>query len=40
MYWLFTTAPQALAALIGIIFTGMFFMAEGIDNRVRVGQSP
>jgi len=21
MYWLFTTAPQAIAALVGIIFT-------------------
>ena len=39
MYWLFTTAPQAIAALVGIIFTGMFFMAESIDNRVRVDQS-
>ena len=35
MYWLFTTAPQAVAALIGIIFTGMFFMAESIDNRAK-----
>lgn len=40
MYWLFTTAPQAIAALVGIIFTGMFFMAESIDNRVRADQSP
>lgn len=39
MYWLFTTAPQAIAALVGIIFTGMFFMAESIDNRVRTDQS-
>ena len=39
MYWLFTTAPQAIAALVGIIFTGMFFMAESIDNRVRADQS-
>ena len=35
MYWLFTTAPQAVAALVGIIFTGMFFMAESIDNRAK-----
>lgn len=39
MYWLFTTAPQAVAALVGIIFTGMFFMAESIDNRVKDDQS-
>ena len=39
MYWLFTTAPQAVAALVGIIFTGMFFMAESIDNWVRADQS-
>ena len=39
MYWLFTTAPQAIAALVGIIFTGMFFMAESIDNRARADQS-
>lgn len=39
MFWLFTTAPQAIAALVGIIFTGMFFMAESIDNRVRTDQS-
>lgn len=39
MYWLFTTAPQAIAALVGIIYTGMFFMAESIDNRVRADQS-
>lgn len=39
MYWLFTTAPQAVAALIGIIFTGMFFMAESIDNRAKEEQS-
>ena len=39
MYWLFTTAPQAIAALVGIIFTGMFFMAESIDNRVKEDQT-
>lgn len=39
MYWLFTTAPQALAALIGIIFTGMFFVAESIDNRAKEDQT-
>lgn len=39
MYWLFTTAPQALAALIGIIFTGMFFVAERIDNRAKEDQT-
>ena len=35
MYWLFTTAPQAIAALVGIIFTRMFFMAESVDNRTK-----
>ena len=39
MCWLFSTAPQAMAALIGIVFTGMFFMAESIDNRVRADSS-
>lgn len=39
MYWLFTTAPQAIAALVGIIFTGMFFMAESIDNRAKEDQT-
>lgn len=39
MYWLFSTAPQAIAAMIGIVFTGMFFMAESIDNRVRTDSS-
>lgn len=39
MYWLFTTAPQTVAALVGIIFTGMFFMAESIDNRAKEDQS-
>ena len=34
MYWLFTTAPQAIAALVGIIFTGMFFMAESIETAL------
>ena len=35
MYWLFSTAPQAIAALVGIVFTGMFFMSGNIDGRVR-----
>ena len=39
MYWLFTTAPQSLAALIGIIFTGMFFVAESIDNHAKEDQT-
>ncbi len=39
MYWLFTTAPQAIAAMVGIIFTGMFFMTESIDNRAREDQT-
>lgn len=36
LYWLFTTAPQAIAALVGITFTGMIFMVGNIDNRVKV----
>ncbi len=39
MYWLFTTAPQTIAALVGIIFTGMFFMAENLDNRAKEDRS-
>lgn len=35
LYWLFSTAPQALAAIIGIVFTGLFFMSGNIDSRVR-----
>ncbi len=35
LYWLFSTAPQALAAIIGIVFTGLIFMSGNIDNRVR-----
>lgn len=36
LYWLFTTAPQAIAALVGITFTGMIFMVGIIDNRVKI----
>lgn len=39
MYWLFSTAPQTISALVGIIFTGMFFMAESIDNRIKADSS-
>ena len=35
MYWLFTTAPQTIGALVGIICTGMFYMAGIIDNRAK-----
>lgn len=35
LFWLFSTAPQVLAAIIGIVFTGMFFMSGNIDSRVR-----
>ena len=36
LYWLFTTAPQAIAALVGITFTGMIFMVGNIDNKVKI----
>ena len=36
LFWLFTTAPQAIAALVGITFTGMIFMVGNIDNRVKI----
>lgn len=35
MFWLFTTAPQAIAALVGIICTGMFYIAGNIDNKAK-----
>ena len=30
--WLFSTAPQALAALVGLIFTGVAFIHGAIDK--------
>ena len=38
MYWLFTTAPQIVGALVGIIFTGMFFVASNIKSRIITNQ--
>ena len=32
--WLFSTAPQALAALVGLIFTGVAFIWGAIDKEV------
>ena len=33
--WLFSTAPQALAALVGLIFAGVAFIVGAIDKQVR-----
>ena len=33
--WLFSTAPQALAALAGLIFAGVVFMMGVIDKEVE-----
>lgn len=32
--WLFSTAPQALAALVGLIFTGVAFIHGAIDKEI------
>lgn len=32
--WLFSTAPQALAALVGLIFTGVSFIISAIDKEI------
>ena len=32
--WLFSTAPQALAALVGLIFAGVSFMLGNIDKEI------
>jgi len=32
--WLFSTAPQALAALVGLIFTGVAFIHGAIDKAI------
>lgn len=32
--WLFSTAPQALAALVGLIFAGVAFIIGAIDKQV------
>ena len=32
--WLFSTAPQALAALVGLIFTGVAFIIGAIDKEI------
>lgn len=36
LYWLFTTAPQTIAALVAITVTGMIFMVGNIENRVKM----
>lgn len=33
--WLFSTAPQALAALVGLIFAGVAFMMGAIDKEIE-----
>jgi hypothetical protein len=33
--WLFSTAPQALAALVGLIFAGVAFIVGAIDKEMR-----
>lgn len=33
--WLFSTAPQALAALVGLIFAGVAFIVGAIDKQVE-----
>lgn len=33
--WLFSTAPQALAALVGLIFAGVSFIISAIDKEVE-----
>lgn len=37
--WLFSTAPQALAALVGLIFAGVAFIVGAIDKQVEEDDS-
>lgn len=37
--WLFSTAPQALAALVGLIFAGVAFIQGGIDKEAEQDDS-
>lgn len=37
--WLFTTAPQALAALVGLIFAGVAFIQGAIDKEAGLDDS-
>lgn len=37
--WLFSTAPQALAALVGLIFAGVAFIVGAIDKQVEQDDS-
>ena len=37
--WLFSTAPQALAALVGLIFAGVAFIVGAIDKQVEFDDS-
>ena len=33
--WLFSTAPQTIAAFVGLIFAGVCFIIGKIDDRVE-----
>ena len=37
--WLFSTAPQSLAALVGLIFAGVSFIVAAIDKQVELDDS-
>lgn len=37
--WLFSTAPQALATLVGLIFAGIAFIIGAIDKQVKQDDS-
>lgn len=37
--WLFSTAPQSLAALVGLIFAGVSFIVTAIDKQVELDDS-
>lgn len=37
--WLFSTAPQALAALVGLTFAGMTFINGAIDKEIELDES-
>ena len=39
LVWLFSTAPQALAALVGLIFAGVAFIIGAIDKQVKQDDS-
>ena len=37
--WLFSTSPQALAALVGLIFAGVAFIIGAIDKQVELDET-